>query len=148
LFGMPAAVATRGRMRGSVLEYFNTFFQFPDPSLVVSATSGVIDQQGRAFTQGFELHLEQATLHYELGLYADNSELMPLKVLTKDGSVIRPTLGGGDPTDSFIAEITEVVNSVEAGRPSPTLAGDLARDAVVLCEKQTESARKGETIRV
>ena len=37
LFGMPTAVQTSGRMRGAVLEYFNTQFRFEDPSVIVDA---------------------------------------------------------------------------------------------------------------
>ena len=148
LFGMPQAVTTRGRMRGEMLEYFNTFFHFADPSMVVSAVSGVINQQGRPFTQGFELHLEEATLHFEAGFYEDGAEQMPLKILTKEGQVIRPELGESDAIGAFVDEIMEVVASIEAGRPSPTLAGDLARDAVVLCGQQTVSAQSEATVRV
>jgi predicted dehydrogenase len=148
LFGQPTAVTSRGRMRGDVVEYFNTFFEFADPSLVVSATSGVVNQQGRPFTHGFEIQLEKATLNYELGVYGDQVEVMPLKVLPANGKVVRPKLSGADMPDAFVDEIKEVVKCVTAGHPSPTLDGDLARDAVVLCHKQTESVKKGKTVKI
>jgi predicted dehydrogenase len=148
LFGQPTAVTSRGRMRGDVVEYFNTFFEFADPSLVVSATSGVVNQQGRPFTHGFEIQLEKATLNYELGVYGDQVEVMPLKVLPANGKVVRPKLSGADMPDAFVDEIKEVVKCVTAGQPSPTLDGDLARDAVVLCHKQTESVKKGKTVKI
>jgi len=148
LFGQPTAVTSRGRMRGDVVEYFNTFFEFEDPSLVVSATSGVVGQQGRPFTHGFEIQLEKATLNYELGVYGDHVEVMPLKVLPANGKVVRPKLSGGDMPDAFVDEIKEVVKCVTAAQPSATLDGDLARDAVVLCHKQTESVKKGKTVKV
>ena len=47
LFGMPKAVQSVGRTRGGVPEYFNTQFLYDDPTLVVTATSGVIMQQGQ-----------------------------------------------------------------------------------------------------
>jgi predicted dehydrogenase len=148
LFGMPSAVTTRGRMRGEVVDYFNTFFQFEDPAVVVSATSGVINQQGRSFTHGFEIQLEKATLNYELAVYEDGVEVMPLKILPAEGGVVRPELSGADMPESFVAEIEEVVTCVQAGRASAILDGDLARDAVVLGHKQTESVLTGQTIRV
>ncbi|HAY79700.1 MAG TPA: gfo/Idh/MocA family oxidoreductase, partial [Planctomycetaceae bacterium] len=47
LFGMPSAVTSTGRMRGEVVEYCDTLFHFDDnPTLVVRATGGVINQQG------------------------------------------------------------------------------------------------------
>lgn len=142
LFGMPTEVCTQGRMRGEVVDYFDSLFRFADPSLVVRATSGVINQQGREFTHGFEIHLEKATLHFEFAAFRDGPELMPLKVLTSDGSVVRPQLGEGDPVRGFEGEIAEAVRCVQSGQPSAILSGDLARDAIVLCHKQTESARQ------
>jgi predicted dehydrogenase len=145
---MPTEVVSQGRLRGEVVEYFDTLFRFADPALVVRATSGVINQQGRPFTHGFEIHLEKATLHFEFAGLADTPELMPLKVLTAAGEVLRPALGEGDPTVAFQAEIAEVVRCLESGRPSAILAGDLARDAIVLCHRQTEAVRSGRPVSV
>ena len=148
LFGMPTEVSSLGRMRGEVVEYFDTLFRFADPTLVVRATSGVINQQGREFTHGFEIHLERATLQFEYAGYRDQPELMPLKVLTSEGQVLRPDLGSGDPTRAFETEIAEVVGCAKSGQPSAVLSGDLARDAVILCHKQTESVRTGQPVRI
>ena len=133
----------RGRMRGEVAEYFVSQFAFDDPKLVVSAASGVIHQQGRPFSAGFEIHLERATLVYDnAGIVGHAGEGVPLSVLTADGKVQRPKLGSSDPVDSFVAELTEAARTVKSGKPSALLDGGLARDAVVLCQKQTESIRK------
>src|SRR5688500_9954868 len=43
LFGMPTAVTSQGRLRGDVVEYCVSQFQFADPALVVSSASGVIN---------------------------------------------------------------------------------------------------------
>lgn len=148
VFGMPTSVTSFGRMRGEVVEFCTTVFQFPDPDVVVTATSGVIGQQGRSFTHGFELYLKNATLQFEFAGFSDVTETMPLKVLGPVGQVIRPKLGDGDPIHAFEAEIQEVVNSISAGKTSPILSGELARDAVVLCHKQTESVRTGKTVKI
>jgi len=148
LFGMPTKLASQGRMRGDVVEYCQTQFQFRDPKLVVSATSGVIDQQGRPFTHAFEIHLERATLHYDFAALADGMELMPLKVFTPDGKVTRPKLGKGDPVLAFEAEIKEATASAAKNKPSPLLSGELARDAIILCQKQTESVKKGRAVNI
>jgi predicted dehydrogenase len=74
--------------------------------------------------------------------------LTPLTLLLEKGGVQRPKLGSGDPVDAFVAELGEVVRSVAAGTPSPLLAGELARDALVLCQKQTESVRKGKAVKI
>ena len=52
--GMPRAVQSVGTMRGEVVERFSTQFLY-DPPRIVTATSGVIDQQGRPFTHGYEI---------------------------------------------------------------------------------------------
>jgi hypothetical protein len=40
-----------------------------------------------------------------------------------------------------------VLKSFKAGKPSPILAGDLARDAVVLCNRQTQSIKSGRPVK-
>ena len=143
LCGMPKSVATSGRLRGEVAEYFVSQFTFDNPALVVSAMSGVIHQQGRGFSAGFEIHLEKATLLYDFSVIDGKPELsMPLTLLRADGKVERPTMKSSDPVDAFVDELSEAAKTVKSGRPSALLDGQLARDAVVLCQKQTESLRK------
>ena len=150
LFGMPTAVVSQGRMRGEVVEFCNTLFHFADPSLVVSASSGVINQQGRGFTHAFEIHLEKATLLYDLAYFAGEPQprVSPLTILDHKGQAIVPKLVAGDSVTAFEAEIAEVVKSIRTGRPSPILSGELARDAVVLCHKQTESVKQDRLVKV
>jgi predicted dehydrogenase len=148
LFGMPTSLISHGRMRGDVVQYCQTAFRFDDPRYVVTATSGVINQQGRPFTHGFEIHLERATLQYEYAAFADAEELMPVKLLADNGKVIRPQLPPAGPTAAFEAEINDVLKSIRAGAPSSTLSGDLARDAIILCHKQTESVWQGRAVKV
>jgi predicted dehydrogenase len=150
LFGMPTGLVSQGRMRGEVVEYCSTQFQFTDPSLVVSAASGVINQQGRPFTHAFEIHLEKATLFYEFAALADGQNVLtPLTVLDSKGKVERPAMPAGDPSlSAFEAEIKEFATAVKNNKPSPILSGELARDAIALCHKQTESVRKGKPVKV
>ena len=88
---------------------------------------------------GYEVHFERATLQFRFSGLADEPEMSPLKVLRDDGSVQRPELGAGGEITAFVDEIGEVVESIKAGEPSDLIGGQLARDAVVLCQKQTES---------
>jgi predicted dehydrogenase len=148
LLGMPTEVVSRGRMRGEVVEYCQSLFTFADESLVVSSTSGVIQQQGRGFMHGYEVHFEQATLQFRFSALADEPELSPLKVLTSDGQVERPELGDGDMIVAFAAEIAEVTASLAAGQPSQLISGELARDAIILCQRQTESVLQGAPVSV
>jgi predicted dehydrogenase len=140
--GMPKAVHSIGRMRGEVAEFFNTQFLFEDPSLVVTATSGVIDQQGRPFTNGYEIYLERATLLFESWTGT------PVTVLKDNGRVSRPKFTPGDEIDDFAAELTEAVRSVRTKTPSALLDGELARDALILGHRQTQSIARRRTVNV
>ena len=131
--GMPKAVHSVGRMRGEVAEFFTTQFLFDDPTLVVTATSGVINQQGRPFTHGYEIYLEKATLLFE------SFTETPLTVLTEDGQVEKPDLGSPDMLAAFPIELAEAVRCAETNTPSNLLDGALARDALILGHKQTQS---------
>ena len=138
--GMPQSVRSVGRMRGEVAEYFNTQFLFEDRDLVVTATSGVINQQGRPFTHGYEIQLEKATLLFE------SFTETPLTVLDSSGEVIRPELGSGDILEAFPLELEEATRCVANNTPSKLLDGTLARDALILGNKQTESIVKREAV--
>ncbi|HEX3726346.1 MAG TPA: Gfo/Idh/MocA family oxidoreductase [Pirellulales bacterium] len=143
LCGKPQSVFTTGRMRGQVAEYFTSQFLFDDPGLVVSASSGVINQQGRAFCAGFEVHFQRGTLLYDFAVINGQPQTcVPLTVLKQDGSVERPEMPSSDPIDAFAAELTEAAKTVKSGKPSALLDGELALDAIALCQKQTESLRK------
>jgi len=131
--GMPKAVHSVGRMRGEVAEYFTSQFLFDDPKLVVTATSGVINQQGRPFTHGYEMHFEKATLAFDSGMAS------PLTLYDDQGGVVHPELGSPDILLAFPKELCEAVQAIESNRPSALLDGSLARDALVLCQKQTQS---------
>ena len=144
--GMPRTVQCAGSMRGEVVERFQAQFRFEDPELMVTAASGVIAQQGRPFTHGYEIYLEKATMLYDFAVIGGEPVLaMPVTVLTHDGQVLRPELCGGDAITPFENELTEVVRAVQSGVPSPLLTGDLARDAVVICRKETEAVISGQT---
>lgn len=149
LFGMPKSVYSAGRMRDSVPEYCNSIFAFDDPDVVVSATSGVIAQQGRPFNHGFEIHLEKATLCFEFAAHADHADSIELKVLAEDGTVLRPTdLGDPDPQFAFIREMEEVVSSLQQNRDSDVLNGAIARDAIAICEAEERSMTEGAIVRM
>ncbi|PHS10693.1 MAG: oxidoreductase [Blastopirellula sp.] len=149
LFGMPTAVTSQGRMRGEVLEYFNSQFDFEDSSLCVNAACGVINQQGRAFTHAFEVHFEKATMLFDFAVIdGEPRMLMPLTVLPNKGKAKQPKLGSGDPVDAFVAELKEAGKAISSGSPSTILGGDLAMDALVMCQKQTDSVAKGRKVRI
>ena len=146
--GMPRTVQCAGRLRGEVVERFHAQFRFDDPELTVTAAGGVIAQQGRPFTHGYEIYLEKATLLYDFAVIGGQPALaMPVTVLTEDGRAVHPELSGGDAITPFENELTEVVRAVQSGAPSPLLTGALARDAVLICQKETEAVVSGQAVR-
>jgi predicted dehydrogenase len=145
---MPQTVQCAGNLRGEVVERFHAQFRFNDPDLIVTAASGVIAQQGRPFTHGYEIYLEKATLLYDFAVIGGQPLLAtPVTVLTHDGQVLHPELCGGDAITPFENELTEVVRAVQSGVASPLLAGALARDAIVICQKETEAVATGQPVR-
>ncbi|MEE2640744.1 MAG: Gfo/Idh/MocA family oxidoreductase [Planctomycetota bacterium] len=148
LFGMPRSVSSTGRMRGGVVEFCHSVFDYGDRNYAVASSCGVINQQGRPFTHGFEIHLEQATLTFELAVFCDGVESLSLKILLPDGSIEKPDLAGGDDITGFEGEITEVVECIQSGRESEILGGELARDAILLAEKQSQSVKTGKVVQL
>jgi predicted dehydrogenase len=150
LFGMPTAVTSLGRLRDGVVEYCMSQFQFKDQSLGISAASGVINQQGRSFTHGFEMHFEKATLYFDLAVLAGGKlQITPLTLLDNKGNAEPVKLPEGDPMlAAFEAEIKEVVRSIRTGEPSGLLSGESARDAIVLCHKQAQAVKCGRTVKI
>jgi predicted dehydrogenase len=149
LFGMPTRVVTSGSTHAGLPKFWHSLFDFSGGDYVVEATSGTIDQQGRSFCHGFEIHLERATLMFEFAvLGGEGRYLCPPTILDSRGKVKQVKLTDGDPLVAFQAELREVVRSVSTGPPSDVLGGDLARDAVLICQKQAESLSAGRPVRI
>lgn len=144
--GMPKAVYSTGRTRGEVVEFVNTQFLFDDRDLIVTATSGVIQQQGRGFTHALEIYLEKATLLYDFAVLGGvPTASMPLTLLTPDGKAVQPKL---PEVDAFAAELTEAARAVHSGRASEVLSGELALDALTLSHRETESVLKQRLVKI
>jgi len=154
LFGMPEAVITHGRQRGELAEHWNTQFCYEksksdQSKYAVNATSGTIAQQGRPFTHGFEIQLEKATLAFEFAVMGKEAKyLCPPTLFDDKGRAKTVKLSGGDPMDAFVSEIKEVIGCVRQNRDSEILNSDLARDAILLCHKQTQSLSRGRSVKV
>jgi len=73
---------------------------------------------------------------------------MPLTVLTDKGKAIRPRLGTPDMTAAFPPELGEAVRAIRTGTASALLDGQLARDALILAHKQTESVLKRRPVKI
>src|SRR5262249_21078581 len=142
-------VGTRGTTHKGVPKFWHTLFDFGESNVAVEATCGIIDQQGRAFNQAFEIRLERATLMFEYAVTDGCGRyLCEPTLLDPNGKVSKPKLFGGDPSESCRHELHEVVTSIARGRPSEALNCELARDAIRLCERQIASLTTGKIARV
>ena len=146
LFGMPTHVSTNGRTRGKLAEYWTTQFRFKK-NLAVTATSGTINQQGRPFDHGFEIHLEKATLLFQFAVIGDEAKyLCPPTILDGKGKAKLAKMPDGDPMmNAFEAELKAVARSITTGNQNNVLGGDLAGDAIAICQAQTKSLLQGKT---
>src|SRR5262249_22614906 len=142
--GFPKAVHSRGNVEDGAVVYMTTQYLYDNSSLSVSADSGAISQSGRPFMHGFEIFLEGATLSFEFANLGGGPPLAtPLSLILDDGTVDQPSLGSGDPIDSFTAEIEAATSAVSSASPSPLLSADLAMQALRLCYAEIESVRSG-----
>ncbi|MEM9185718.1 MAG: Gfo/Idh/MocA family oxidoreductase [Planctomycetota bacterium] len=143
--GDPTEVTTRGLMRGDLPEHWHTLMEFgaSRERLTVEATSGVLRQQGRQFVHGFEIRFERTTLAFEFLVQGESAGYTcPPTVYCDAGEATTVDLGNADPMQAFHAELSDVAASIESGRPADALSGVLARDAIGLCERQSECLRR------
>lgn len=145
LAGVPRKVFSTGLTPdGKTITYLTTQYLYGTgaSALALSCSSGAVAKKGREFVHGFELYLEKATLLYESGT-------QPLTVLTADGKVKQPKLKGpSEETAAFTAELQTAVEGVKNGRVPDLLSAQLARDALVLCQKECQSALSGNAVSV
>lgn len=147
LCGTPRAVHSRGVVEDGAVVHLSTQYLYDEGGPVVSAISGAISQAGRPFAHGFEVYLERATLSFGFAsLGGDGLALPALSVILPDGKVETPELGSGDPIDAFTRELAVAVEAVANETPAPALAGDLARQALLLCLAEVRSARSRQPV--
>ncbi len=139
-FGMPAEAVSRGRMRNGLPEFWHSHFTFGNDKYLVEATSGVVEQQGRAFDHGFEIHFERATMLFQFAVLGGQGRYVcPPTLLDETGQAQAVELGSGDPLDAFEAELRNVTECVRKNQESDILNADFALDAVRLCQMETQS---------
>jgi predicted dehydrogenase len=135
-------------MRDGVVKFCHSLMQFDDPDVIVATSSGVANQSGRPFTHGFEMQYERATVQFELAALTDGLDVMPLKILTSQGEVLRPELPEADDITGFLHEIDDAAESIATGQVEPRLSGEIARDAIQLCQCLQRSAESGNWVEV
>jgi predicted dehydrogenase len=139
---VPKKVFSCGVEENGAVQYLTTQYLYGQGGPAVTCSSGALAQKGRPFVHGFEIYLEKATLVYESGA-------TPLTVLSADGKCKQPKLrNGSEATRAFTSEIQAAVQGIKAGHEPDLLSGKLARDALVLCQKECESVRTGQSVAI
>ena len=147
--GTPRAVHSRGVVENGAVVHLTTLYLYDTPNLSVSCVSGALSQAGRPFAHGFELYFDRATLAFDFAsLQGEAPSGMPLSVILPDGTVEHPSLGSGDPIDSFAQELTAAAGAVKSGCEPARLSGNLARQALRLCWAEIESVKSRGLIEV
>ena len=68
----------------------------------------------RAFSHGFEIFLEKATLLFDFSTLAgEASTAVPLTLLNDEGEVEQVDLGDVDPIDAFVGELQYAVEAID-----------------------------------
>jgi len=141
--GVPDRVFSSGLLQpdGSV-SYLTTQYLYGPGGPAISCSSGAVAMNSRPFVHGFEIYLERATLVHESGS-------LPLTVLPAEGKPYLAQLdAGAGELSGFTAEIQAAAQAVVSGKEPDLLSGKLARDALVLCHRECQSVRSGQTVAV
>lgn len=146
LFGMPRRVMCSAEMHEGVVKYCYSLMEFDEPGVVVATSSGVSEQTARPFCHGFDLQFERAAMQFELSALTGGADILPLKVLGQDGRAVAPELAAADDITAFAAEIDDCVASIKSSQAEPRLNGQIARDAIHICQCLQQSAESGQWV--
>ena len=147
--GVPQQVFSRGILQDGFVNHVHTQYIYDDPSLAVTAVSGGIAADGLAFSAGFEIYLERATLLYSAGTLGGQwTQDRPLTLVTA-GKVTQPKLKGGTEwCSAFTSELQAAVDAVKTGETPRLLSDELARDALKLCHAEAKSILTNKSVKV
>lgn len=138
--GMPRAVFATGRVEGQAVVHVNAQYLFGDDEPIISCSSGALCQSARPFMHGYELYFERGTLTFQSGV-------TPPTLFAPSGETERPSLpGSSDPVDCFKAELQTAVDAIDTGSQCSVLEGELARDALALCQLECQSVLSGKLL--
>jgi predicted dehydrogenase len=150
--GVPDKVFARGLLRDGLVNHVHSQYIYDDSEQAVSCFSGGIAAKGLEFGHGFEIFLEKATIAYDAGTYGKPPEWVvnrPLTLITNDGKARPPKLkGGSEWYAAFSVELQAAVDGVESGASPRVLSGELARDALKLCNAEAKSIATGRIIKL
>ena len=139
VLGMPDRVHSSGMVspNGYVL-YVSTQYGYEGKDFTVTAQSGSIGTSGLMFEHGYDAYFEEGTLWF------NSLSGLPVTLYTTEGKET-PEL---DYPEAFAAEISYAVNCLENNEEPVVLSGESARNSLMICLKESESVRTGQTIEI
>ena len=142
--GRPDGVFSRGMMQDGFVNHVHTSYLYKDGP-AVSCVSGGIAAKGLAFSHGYELYFENATVLFDAGTLAVEGVVSrPLRVITNDGKMTHPEPGGtGKWCGAFTDELQVAVNAVSGLKPAGPLSSSTALAALQLCWAEAASIESG-----
>ncbi len=137
-FGKPTSVSSGGYSRVSgAIDHVVTLYRYPDGPVVTSEGSWAMSE-GFGFNMAFTVNFERATVDFDLARGADALRLIvpgaPTTSLKPDGG------------DGYIGEMKHFYDAIAAGRAPTVVTPDDGLAAVIACEAEEESVRRGETV--
>ena len=147
--GVPQQVYSRGILQDGLVNHVHSNYVYDESPITVSAVSGGIAADGMAFSAGFEIYLERATLLYSAGTLGGQwAQDRPLTLVT-GGKVTQPKLKGGPEwCSAFTSELQAAVDAVKTGVTPRLLSDELARDALKLCCAEAKSISTKKPVRI
>ena len=147
--GLPQQVCSRGIVQDGFVNHVHTQYIYDEPGLAVTAVSGGIAADGMAFSAGFEIYLERATLLYSAGTLGGQWIVDRPLTLISGGKVTQPKLKGGTEwCSAFTSELQCAVDAVKTGEVPYYLSDELARDALKLCHAEAKSIMTNKPVKL
>ena len=146
-FGRPDGVFSRGLLQDGFVNHVHTSYLYSDGP-AVSCVSGGIAAKGLQFAHGYELYFDNATLLFDAGTLAGEWTVSrPLSVITNDGRMTHPELGGsGKWCSAFTDELQVAVNVITGKQTAGPLSSDTALAALQLCWAEAASIESGAVV--
>jgi len=143
-FGRPDGVFSRGLLQDGFVNHVHTSYLYSDGP-AISCVSGGIATKGLQFSHGYELFFENATVLFDAGTLAGEWTVSrPLSVITNDGKMTHPELGGsGKWCGAFTDELQVAVNVITNNQAAGPLSSDTALAALQLCWAEAASIESG-----
>ncbi len=147
--GRPNGVFSRGLMQDGFVNHVHTSYVY-DGGPAVTSVSGGIAAKGLQFSHGYELYFDEATVLFDAGTLAGEwVASRPLSVITNDGKLTHPTLGGtGKWCAAFTDELQLAANAISGKEPAGALSGATALAALQLCWAEAASIESGTLVRL